>query len=223
MTRSPRTVRNERCRAVNRAREFRSPVFCWRPCERLKLSCELGRFSGGVAQPGSRLYPGVRPSNKEVLLRAVLFAAAIATAAIGSAPPGHSDPPCYISKTTGDCVPDPEQTPGGHHRQAGTPNAGMAATRSASTARVPVPAMVALNNGIHNGTRNDMKHDLTWVAGEGNSPLGTRSASSASDLSIGPHRSPRGRFDPHPADLADNGPSVGPQRTMPMSNTNQEQ
>jgi hypothetical protein len=45
---------------------------------------------------------------------------------------------------------------------------------------------VALNNGIHNETRNDVKHDLTWVAGESNSPLGTRSASSASDSLVGP-------------------------------------
>jgi hypothetical protein len=89
--------------------------------------------------------------------RATFFAAAIFTAAIGSASPAHSDPPCYKA-ASGDCVPDPEQTPGGHHRQAGTPNAGMAATRSASTARVPVPAMVALNSGTHNGTRKDMKH-----------------------------------------------------------------
>jgi Protein of unknown function (DUF3761) len=48
-----------------------------------------------------------------MFLRATLTAAAIATAAIGSAPAGHSGPPCYISKPTGDCVPDPEQAPGG--------------------------------------------------------------------------------------------------------------
>ncbi len=48
-----------------------------------------------------------------MFLRATLTAAAIATAAIGSAPAGHSEPPCHISKPTGDCVPDPEQAPGG--------------------------------------------------------------------------------------------------------------
>jgi len=44
-----------------------------------------------------------------MFLRATLTAAATATAAIGSAPAGHSKPPCHISKTTGDCVRDPEQ------------------------------------------------------------------------------------------------------------------
>jgi hypothetical protein len=46
-----------------------------------------------------------------MFLRATFAAAAIVTAAIGSASPAHTEPPCYISKTTGDCVPDPEQAP----------------------------------------------------------------------------------------------------------------
>jgi Protein of unknown function (DUF3761) len=58
-----------------------------------------------------------------VFLRAILIAAAIATAAIDLAlPPAHSEPPCYISKPSGDCVPDPEQAPApppGWHAQCG--------------------------------------------------------------------------------------------------------
>jgi Protein of unknown function (DUF3761) len=47
-----------------------------------------------------------------VFLRAILIAAAVATAATGLAsPPAHSEPPCYISKISGDCVPDPEPAP----------------------------------------------------------------------------------------------------------------
>jgi hypothetical protein len=46
-----------------------------------------------------------------MFLRATLIAAAIGLAAIGSPPPpAHSDP-CYISKPSGDCVPDPTQAP----------------------------------------------------------------------------------------------------------------
>jgi hypothetical protein len=48
-----------------------------------------------------------------MFLRATLTAAGIATAAIGSAPAGHAEPPCYISKPSGDCGPDPERAPGG--------------------------------------------------------------------------------------------------------------
>jgi hypothetical protein len=48
-----------------------------------------------------------------MFLRATLTAAAIATAAIGSAPAGHAEPPSCISKPTGDRVPDPERAPGG--------------------------------------------------------------------------------------------------------------
>ena len=54
------------------------------------------------------------PSNKEVgamFLRATFVAGAIVMAAIGSQPAADAAPPCYISKTTGDCVPDPEQAP----------------------------------------------------------------------------------------------------------------
>jgi hypothetical protein len=47
-----------------------------------------------------------------VFLRAILIAAAVATTATGLAsPPARSGPPCYISKISGDCVPDPEQAP----------------------------------------------------------------------------------------------------------------
>jgi Protein of unknown function (DUF3761) len=47
-----------------------------------------------------------------MLFRASVLAAAIAlTATLGVEPaPAHSDP-CYVSKTTGDCVPDPQQMP----------------------------------------------------------------------------------------------------------------
>jgi hypothetical protein len=45
-----------------------------------------------------------------MLFRATLIAAAIATAAIGSASPAHSEPPCYIA-ASGDCVPYPTHAP----------------------------------------------------------------------------------------------------------------